>query len=476
MIKRVPNKPFDVGAWLNEFFFVSGDQKSGGTANYSVICVNQAYEVNPSEPANQNTRICTLRNRNIFAVSSVVVADCLHQNGNTEASITNQSRNRSGKLSTLENCEEVVHCKEYRPYENDETDRNPSKRPFTDPEDFPRQEQPCFKLTRSRVRAMNNRKTKSSADNALKQTSYAAAYTDFKTVKDRANTDSKRNMSTTWPTDVCSVGDTDSKTQEKRDVLWKCDSKENVTDNSKCVSNGNVTGNIDMNTQSTMTNELLEDKYLIFVTDGDAIVHHRLAIKKVSIPSKVDGSAYLQPNATEINNGPDGNEISNDKVDHIIDMHAHIIGMSLSPDQRYLYVNSRSWPEDFEITDPGNPPIEAKEIDIHTIDLTDLSRWKTMHKCHSGYTYNLNCFLIDLDVCDDYVASGSEDCHGYMWDRHYGICLQKFPHEDVVSSIAFNPKDPEVLVTVSDDFDVKIWRSLNREKQIKNAAKSPISL
>ena len=63
-----------------------------------------------------------------------------------------------------------------------------------------------------------------------------------------------------------------------------------------------------------------------------------------------------------------------------------------------------------------------------------------------------------------------------MWDRHYGICLQKFPHEDVVSSIAFNPKDPEVLVTVSDDFDVKIWRSLNREKQIKNAAKSPISL
>ena len=45
MIKRVPNKPFDVGAWLNEFFFVSGDQKSSGTANYSVICVNQVITV-----------------------------------------------------------------------------------------------------------------------------------------------------------------------------------------------------------------------------------------------------------------------------------------------------------------------------------------------------------------------------------------------------------------------------------------------
>lgn len=266
-----------------------------------------------------------------------MVANCLHQNGNTEASSTYQCTNQSGELSTLESCEEVVHCKVSGPYENGETLRNPSKRAFSDPEEFLGQEQPCFKLTRSRIRAMNNRKTKTSADYALKQTSCAAVYTDSKAIKNNANTDSEGNWSTTLPTDVCTVGDTDSKTHEKKNVLVKCDSKRTVIDDSKRVSDDNNTENIDMNTQSTMTNDLLlEDKYLIFVTDGDAIVHHRLAIKKVSIPSKVNGSSCLQPNATEIDNGPDGNGISNDKVDHIIDMHAHIIGMSLSPDQRLV--------------------------------------------------------------------------------------------------------------------------------------------
>lgn len=58
-----------------------------------------------------------------------------------------------------------------------------------------------------------------------------------------------------------------------------------------------------------------------------------------------------------------------------------------------------------------------------------------------------------------FFPSGAEDKHGYLWDRHYGVCLTKFPHSDVVNSVAFNPKDPEMLVTTSDDYTVKIWRS-----------------
>lgn len=60
------------------------------------------------------------------------------------------------------------------------------------------------------------------------------------------------------------------------------------------------------------------------------------------------------------------------------------------------------------------------------------------------------------------MLSGAEDKHGYLWDRHYGVCLAKFPHDDVVNSVAFNPKDPEMLVTTSDDYKIKVWRS--REK------------
>lgn len=46
--------------------------------------------------------------------------------------------------------------------------------------------------------------------------------------------------------------------------------------------------------------------------------------------------------------------------------------MALSPDHRYLYVNSRPWPEGYKISDPLEPPPIAQEIDLHVIDLATL--------------------------------------------------------------------------------------------------------
>lgn len=56
-------------------------------------------------------------------------------------------------------------------------------------------------------------------------------------------------------------------------------------------------------------------------------------------------------------------------------------------------------------------------------------------------------------------GSGAEDKHGYIWDRHYNICLARLAHDDVVNSVAFSPADQELLLSASDDSTIKVWRS-----------------
>ena len=36
----------------------------------------------------------------------------------------------------------------------------------------------------------------------------------------------------------------------------------------------------------------------------------------------------------------------------------------------------------------------------------------------------------------------------------------------MVNSVAFNPKDPEMLVTTSDDHTIKVWRSRSKVKEL----------
>lgn len=50
--------------------------------------------------------------------------------------------------------------------------------------------------------------------------------------------------------------------------------------------------------------------------------------------------------------------------------------------------------------------------------------------------------------------------HAYVWDRYYGICLAKYQHTDVVNSVAFNPRDSEMLVTTSDDYTIKVSQAI----------------
>lgn len=224
-----------------------------------------------------------------------------------------------------------------------------------------------------------------------------------------------------------------------------------------------------------------EDKFLIFTTGSNTYSPHQIGIKRIkpiSFPRRMDPGLPFRERIANLNreyqpSHDNPNEVQNiiaegteyDEVDHLIDLHGHIIGMGLSPDHRFLYVNARSWPPGYVVENPLMPPPCAQEIDIHVIDLALMKECGKVLRSHIAYTPFNECFFIALDVCNEFVASGAEDKHGYLWDRHYETCLSKFPHQDVVTCVAFNPKDSEMLVTVSDDCTVKVWHSKNRTRE-----------
>ncbi|XP_074547093.1 F-box/WD repeat-containing protein 5 [Halichoeres trimaculatus] len=209
-----------------------------------------------------------------------------------------------------------------------------------------------------------------------------------------------------------------------------------------------------------------EDKtYLLFTTGSLTYSPHQIGIKRIKPDQMTTSGPVL------------GEERSSDEffdsLDHVIDIHGHIIGMGLSPDHRYLYVNSRAWPAGCVIPDPMSPPPIAEEIDLHVIDLKSLREERRSLRAHRAFTPNDECFFIFLDVSRDFVASGAEDKHGYIWDRHYNICLARLAHDDVVNSVAFSPADQELLLSASDDSTIKVWRSPHMVRLAQTSPRQP---
>ncbi|KAM4877848.1 F-box/WD repeat-containing protein 5 [Thomomys bottae] len=193
------------------------------------------------------------------------------------------------------------------------------------------------------------------------------------------------------------------------------------------------------------------NKYLIFTTGCHTYSPHQIGIKQI-LPHQMTTAGPVLGEGR-------GSDAFFDALDHVIDVRGHIIGMGLSPDNRYLYVNSRAWPPGSVVADPMQPPPIAEEIDLLVFDLKTMREVKRALRAHRAYTPNDECFFIFLDVSRDFVASGAEDRHGYIWDRHYNICLAKLRHDDVVNSVAFSPQEQELLLTASDDATIKAWRS-----------------
>ncbi|XP_029675989.1 F-box/WD repeat-containing protein 5 [Formica exsecta] len=428
---RVVNKPYDIfGTWYSERYLLSGNLHwLAHLVSTSVVWLNKANQESASEHVPIMTQLFRFYNGNASSIRAIMVANCLAPA--PAETMEQQSQPSSSNIK-------------------EEKGNPPSHKDLLSPSNEPGSSQ-----QHEEPEVLHH------ASSRLQYSKLEGGFSNWRKLGDGFEYASPIQYN-----------------QEYRQVEMQRKAHESDSESENPLWEEESESGESSITEECDTDELANnpEKFLIFTTGSKTYTPHKVGFKRiklVSFPRRLDPGPSLRERIAqrererERQNTPSVEDWLNyesvadkfDKIDHLIDLHGHIIGMGLSPDHRYLYVNTRPWPKGYVITNPLQPPPIAQEIDIHVIDLVTLKQVGTMLRAHKAYTPNNECFFIFLDVCNEYVASGAEDKHGYLWDRHYGICLAKFPHTDVVNSVAFNPRDPEMLVTTSDDYTVKIWRS-----------------
>ncbi|KAL9229492.1 hypothetical protein vseg_004954 [Gypsophila vaccaria] len=114
-----------------------------------------------------------------------------------------------------------------------------------------------------------------------------------------------------------------------------------------------------------------------------------------------------------------------------------ITSFSLSNDSKSLLVN-----------------LINQEIHLWTID-GDV-KLLTKYKGHKRSRFMVRSCFGGLE--QSFIASGSEDSQVYIWHRHSGQLVETLPgHSGAVNCVSWNPVNPHMLASASDDRTIRIW-------------------
>uniref|UniRef100_A0A2P2MN05 Putative WD repeat-containing protein C343.04c isoform X1 n=1 Tax=Rhizophora mucronata TaxID=61149 RepID=A0A2P2MN05_RHIMU len=125
------------------------------------------------------------------------------------------------------------------------------------------------------------------------------------------------------------------------------------------------------------------------------------------------------------------------KFERLIEEEEMITSFSLSNDNKFLLVN-----------------LISQEIHLWSIESDPKIVCKYKGHTHTRFIIR-SCFG---GFEQSFVASGSEDSQVYMWHRGTGELLLALPgHSGAVNCVSWNPANPHMLASASDDRTIRIW-------------------
>ncbi|XP_058071657.1 WD repeat-containing protein 26 homolog [Magnolia sinica] len=125
------------------------------------------------------------------------------------------------------------------------------------------------------------------------------------------------------------------------------------------------------------------------------------------------------------------------QIDKVIEENQTITSFSLSRDDSFLLVN-------------------LINQEIHLWSIAGEPKLVTKYKGHKRTRFVIrSCFG---GFKQAFIASGSEDSQVYIWHRSTGDLIEALPgHSGAVNCVSWNPANPHMLASASDDRTIRIW-------------------